>query len=379
MVAYLNSPIENLGADDTDNYQKMLMDQLRNPPQGQYDSQQSSDNQLVAALNSAANQMGTLKGRSAQAPELQRYADVLDKNRQLQASKDQELSEKTQNILGKLAQIRDQQGTKQQALAQAAKQKQDDRDFAIQQQNRQFQQQKDLLGMKGNQALSLANTKQETQQPKPSAGQQATDRAFAKTYEDFVVGGGYAEAQKGIKQLNEVADELAQNKTLTGPFRGMLPDSVRSYTNPEAVKVQQQVGDVVQRSLKSILGAQFTEKEGERVLARAYDPKAPPEINEQKIRTLAEQLQKMANSKVAAAKYWEDNNNTLTGYRGTNEGSINDLYSTIDRAAPSQNSGNAMAASAKMPKVGDVEDGHRFKGGDPSKQENWEPVPAGGQ
>lgn len=35
--------------------------------------------------------------------------------------------------------------------------------------------------------------------------------------------------------------------------------------------------------------------------------------------------------------------------------------------------------SAKPPKPGDVQDGHKFKGGDPAKKENWEPVGQGGQ
>lgn len=36
------------------------------------------------------------------------------------------------------------------------------------------------------------------------------------------------------------------------------------------------------------------------------------------------------------------------------------------------------AEPAGAPKPGTVEDGYRFKGGDPSKQENWEPVSEGG-
>jgi hypothetical protein len=39
--------------------------------------------------------------------------------------------------------------------------------------------------------------------------------------------------------------------------------------------------------------------------------------------------------------------------------------------------GQPSAAPSGAPAVGSVEDGYRFKGGDPSKQENWEPVQGG--
>ena len=42
------------------------------------------------------------------------------------------------------------------------------------------------------------------------------------------------------------------------------PDLVNAFINPGATDVRENIESVVQRNLKAVLGAQFTEKEGER-------------------------------------------------------------------------------------------------------------------
>lgn len=145
--------------------------------------------------------------------------------------------------------------------------------------------------------------------------QSEVDKKFAAEYADFVAGGGVADVEKQLTQLNGVIAQLSTNPTLSGPFRGLLPDNIRAITNPEAVAAKNAVEEVVQRSLRVVLGAQFTAEEGERLIARAYNPQLSPEENQVRVTRLAEQIKKMAESKLDAARYFEKYG-TLQGWQG---------------------------------------------------------------
>ena len=57
------------------------------------------------------------------------------------------------------------------------------------------------------------------------------------------------------------------------------------------------VRDIVFQSLKEKLGAQFTEKEGDRLVAAAYDPSLSEEINAKRLRRLLAVVKTMKTSK----------------------------------------------------------------------------------
>jgi hypothetical protein len=153
-------------------------------------------------------------------------------------------------------------------------------------------------------------------QVREQAGGKAVDEAFAKDYVQFKAGGGAQDAQKQIAQLQDVSKALKEpTNQLTGPVRGRLPDAVRSVTNPNAVAMRERVEEVVQRSLRAILGAQFTEKEGERLIARAYNPSLSQDENAIRVNRLLTQLQDAYKVKAEAADYFEKNG-TLSGWQG---------------------------------------------------------------
>ena len=49
--------------------------------------------------------------------------------------------------------------------------------------------------------------------------------------------------------------------------------------SPQSQDVRRSVEKVIQSSLKETLGAQFTEKDGENVIKRTWNPQAPIEYN----------------------------------------------------------------------------------------------------
>lgn len=154
-------------------------------------------------------------------------------------------------------------------------------------------------------------------QAREQAGGKAVDEQFAKDYVSFTTGGA-ADAAKQISQLGDVQKALAApDAKLTGQLIGSVPDAVLKFnkTGQNAIAMRERVEEVVQRSLRAILGAQFTEKEGERLIARAYNPNLSESENAIRVGRLATQLQQAYASKQDAAAYYQKNN-TLQGWQG---------------------------------------------------------------
>lgn len=181
-------------------------------------------------------------------------------------------------------------------------------------------------------------TVQEVYTGKPSftPGETAVDKAYAKTYESDIINGGLADAEKNLAALKSVQSALTDKngKNLTGPIVGRLPDAVTSFTNPEAINMRDRVEEVVQRNLRVILGAQFTNEEGKRLIARAYNPALSEEQNAQRLGALVAAMDQALQAKKAAAAFFEQNG-TLKGFRGKTDFSFSDFENAIESPAGS--------------------------------------------
>lgn len=180
----------------------------------------------------------------------------------------------------------------------------------------------DLLKAQYQHALGM----EKAQAPKEigeslTPGQKKADQEFAKEYADFYASGGYADVEKSIDQLEGALKTLKSGENVTGPVLGALPNFVKTRTNPKAAETQQAVEEVVQRNLRLILGAQFTEKEGQRLIERAYDPSLSEAENAKRVERLLGQIKEAAKAKQDAGQYFEQYG-TLKGFKGT-EGKSN--------------------------------------------------------
>jgi hypothetical protein len=162
---------------------------------------------------------------------------------------------------------------------------------------------------------------------KLTPGQSKVDEKFADDYVQWTTGGGQ-DAAAQIAQLKPVIQALEEGKLITGVPVAVQPDLLLAMTNPKALQSREQVEEVVQRNLRVILGAQFTEKEGERLIARAFNPKLPPEENAKRLRRLFLQMSSAAEQKNAAAAYFEQNG-TLRGFKGKTP-SVQDFYNAME-------------------------------------------------
>lgn len=147
-----------------------------------------------------------------------------------------------------------------------------------------------------------------------SPAQTATDTQFGKDYAEYVAAGGSANTQSALEKLNQAIDIL-KGGNVTGGVTGYLPEGARLPFNRKSVEAQQLIETVVQNNLRPILGAQFTQKEGENLLRRVFDPRQSTAENLSRAQNLARQLQRAAQAREDAAAYYEKNG-SLAGFKG---------------------------------------------------------------
>lgn len=197
-------------------------------------------------------------------------------------------------------------------------------------------------------------------------GQKAIDTAFADDFAKWK-SGGFADAERSMKELETALVPLTTKDNISGPVIGSIPEAVRKFTHPQSIATQEGVASVVQQSLRQILGGQFAMLEGIQLVKRAYNPDMPEAENARRVGNLLTQIKDAARAKQEAVDYFEKNG-TLTGFKGK--------IPTISDFDPERASPKPQAASAQpaQPKIDEVRNGYRFRGGNPADPKNWQKV-----
>jgi hypothetical protein len=141
-----------------------------------------------------------------------------------------------------------------------------------------------------------------------------------------------ADSQKLILQLETVSKALAAGETnLSGPILNLIPDAVKAFTKTgqKAINTREAVEEVVQRNLKLILGGQFTEREGEKLVKRAFNPALDESENLLRVNRLLAQMQAAAGAKQAMADHF-NKNGTLAGFDLNRIPTIDDFNLLLD-------------------------------------------------
>lgn len=157
-----------------------------------------------------------------------------------------------------------------------------------------------------------------------SPGWKKVDEKAAEEFTEFVVAGGAADVEKNVGQLEESLKQLEESDELTGIFIGNLPAYAQEAFFPRAVAVREQIEEVVQRNLRLVLGAQFTEKEGERLIARAFNQRLPEAENAKRVKRLMMSIKRAAEAKQAAWDYFTENG-TMRGFKGRRSFTVGDF------------------------------------------------------
>lgn len=148
-----------------------------------------------------------------------------------------------------------------------------------------------------------------------SKGYEKVNEKYAEEYIKWIETGAYQVELENLKKLDESLDTL-RNKNVTGAIIGLTPNAVLSVLNPEALNLQDNIRSIVFQGLKATLGAQFTEREGNRLVEAAFNPMLSEEMNIVRLERMRERIKTMIESKQAAVTHFQNENGDMSGYTG---------------------------------------------------------------
>lgn len=151
--------------------------------------------------------------------------------------------------------------------------------------------------------------------PALTKGQEALDSKFADEYVQWTTGGGRGDFLKAKKQLERAITAMGKSDSISGPVIGTMPEWIRAIVAPGSVEHAEEIQEVAQKNLRAILGGQFAQKEGEQLIARAFNPKLEEKVNARRGKLLLESLLSAANAKEDAISYFKEKG-TLAGWSG---------------------------------------------------------------
>jgi hypothetical protein len=167
-------------------------------------------------------------------------------------------------------------------------------------------------------------------------GQKKMDEDFAPQVTEWKTSG----APNAVKALTQVQQALAtldeskdQTFGTTGVI-GLLPEFAQTLINEKGLTARDAIYETVQQTLRQALGAQFTQQEGQALMARAFDPRLGEQENIRRAKLLMEQVAITAQNKMMMVDYWDANNGTLSGYKGGGDagyGRLTDLLKQFNK------------------------------------------------
>lgn len=296
-----------------DNHYRQLLDEdFSSPLQAPRDSYNPATNQLLAGLAESANKLGTLGGKHADSGEVGRFADVLAKSHAAREQQQQQAMQRRQNILTKLAELRDKQneaGTKSQLQRDLSGEK-----IASQEKLAREKMAHDtkIHGMK---ETARESSKSAEQKLNLTPAEKAIDLEFGKTKSKFE-GAGLPQIKEAIKNLEHVSEELGKNPNASGPIVGLFPDLSRNITNPDAMRLKRLVKNEVLKSARELLGGGvLSDTDIKLALESGWVDQASPKENQAVVNALIRKAKGALAQRQAEIEWFNANKGTLRGFK----------------------------------------------------------------
>lgn len=147
-----------------------------------------------------------------------------------------------------------------------------------------------------------------------SKGQEQVDKKFGDTLVAWK-GGEKQQAEANIANLdNKINRLLSGEENVSGPEFAFIPDALQPVLRPTATGFLDEISDITYQSLRATLGAQFTQKEGERLVAATFNQNLPEEQNIIRLQRLSAKIKAIRDAKEGQIEYF-DEYGTLQGYK----------------------------------------------------------------
>jgi hypothetical protein len=149
----------------------------------------------------------------------------------------------------------------------------------------------------------------------PNKAQEIVDKEFGKYYADMVANPAKASASaRNIEQLSHAIALIEEPGSVSGGMLQRFPEFMRSFIDRKGLDIQQTIEQVVQQDLRTTLGAQFTQTEGEKLIARAYNKDMPEKENLIRLNRLLKQMRIATKNQQEAVEYFEKHG-TIGGFK----------------------------------------------------------------
>lgn len=152
---------------------------------------------------------------------------------------------------------------------------------------------------------------------RPSELQKVREREAAKVVSSWIDKGQKEVVFGDVAKLQEVEKmleaEIKKGSSVTGGLTSYGPDWLKSAANPKLRTIETKVRSVTQKNLREILGGQFAEREGEKLINTAADVRLSPPEYLKAVRELRVGMEAQADAKDRMATYAQEKG-TLEGF-----------------------------------------------------------------
>jgi len=159
-----------------------------------------------------------------------------------------------------------------------------------------------------------------------TAGEEKADQAFANKAVAWK-GGEKQQAESNIQNLENKIALLGKGANVSGPQYAFIPEGLMPVVAPGSTAFKDEISDIVFQSLRSTLGAQFTQREAERLINATFNQDLEEKYNLPRLQRLLAKTKSIYNGKQSEMDFYTDTG-TLKGYVGETS-SFDDVLDSI--------------------------------------------------
>ena len=154
-----------------------------------------------------------------------------------------------------------------------------------------------------------------------TGGWKTVNEKFGIEVNEWVISGGFAGAQANLIKIDDAIEQLEESKGdlfgLTGKNVGIMPKGLRAIFNPDSADLEDNIRSIVYESLRQTLGAQFAEREGEKLIQASFNSMLSEKKNIVRLKRMRAKILEMAKAKQKSYEYFIANDGDMSGYSGS--------------------------------------------------------------